>query len=148
MTKKKTRYSVKTVCLLAMCGVALFANAQEDKKKEQDLNRQMTLEREYDPSVQDASKVNTLPQVKEPEVRKIPIDYSDYTLAMDPAQQISVLPSGNIMTQMDYNKRRGYLRLGAGTYMNLNGDFGYHALSTATDQLSIAFSHRSANGNV
>lgn len=145
---KKTRYSVKTVCLLAMCGVALFANAQEDKKKEQDLNRQMTLEREYDPSVQDASKVNTLPQVKEPEVRKIPIDYSDYTLAMDPAQQISVLPSGNIMTQMDYNKRRGYLRLGAGTYMNLNGDFGYHALSTATDQLSIAFSHRSANGNV
>ena len=145
---KKTRYSVRIVCLLAAVGVSLFANAQEDKKKEQDLNRQMTLEREYDPSVQDASKVNTLPVVKEPEVRKIPIDYSDYTLAMDPEQQISVLPSGNILTQMDYNKRRGYLRFGAGTFLNLNGDFGYHALSTDRDQLSIAFSHRSANGNV
>ena len=145
---KKTRYSVRIVCLLAAVGVSLFANAQEDKKKEQDLNRQMTLEREYDPSVQDASKVNTLPVVKEPEVRKIPIDYSDYTLAMDPEQQISVLPSGNILTQMDYNKRRGYLRFGAGTFLNMNGDFGYHALSTDRDQLSIAFSHRSANGNV
>ena len=145
---KKTRYSVRIVCLLAAVGVSLFANAQEDKKKEQDLNRQLTLEREYDPSVQDANKVSTLPVVKEPEVRKIPIDYSDYTLAMDPEQQISVLPSGNILTQMDYNKRRGYLRLGAGTFMNLNGDFGYHALSTDRDQLSISFSHRSANGNV
>lgn len=145
---KKTRYSVRIVCLLAAVGVSLFANAQEDKKKEQDLNRQLTLEREYDPSVQDANKVSTLPVVKEPEVRKIPIDYSDYTLAMDPEQQISVLPSGSIMTDMAYNKRRGYLRFGAGTFMNLNGDFGYHALSTDRDQLSIAFSHRSANGNV
>ena len=98
---KKTRYSVRIVCLLAAVGVSLFANAQEDKKKEQDLNRQLTLEREYDPSVQDANKVSTLPVVKEPEVRKIPIDYSDYTLAMEPEQESSVLPSGNIMTQMD-----------------------------------------------
>ena len=42
---KKTRYSVRIVCLLAAVGVSLFANAQEDKKKEQDLNRQLTLER-------------------------------------------------------------------------------------------------------
>ena len=47
----------------------------------------MTLEREYDPSVQDASKVNTLPVVKEPEVRKIPIDYSNYTIAADPQKE-------------------------------------------------------------
>lgn len=68
---------------------------------------------------QDASKVNTLPVVKEPEVRKIPIDYSNYTIAADPQKEISLLPSGNIMTQMDYNKRRGYFNFGIGTYLNI-----------------------------
>ena len=96
--------------------------------------------------MQDASKVNTLPVVKEPEVRKIPIDYSNYTIAADPQKEISLLPSGNIMTQMDYNKRRGYFNFGMGTRMNINGDLGYHILSTEKDQLNLWYSHRSTNG--
>lgn len=96
----KTIYNVKALCVVALLGSAAAASAQEDVTKEKNLNREMTLEREYDPSVQDASKVNTLPVVKEPEVRKIPIDYSNYTIAADPQKEISLLPSGNIMTQM------------------------------------------------
>lgn len=142
----KTIYNVKALCVVALLGSAAAASAQEDVTKEKNLNREMTLEREYDPSVQDASKVNTLPVVKEPEVRKIPIDYSNYTIAADPQKEISLLPSGNIMTQMDYNKRRGYLNFGMGTRMNINGDLGYHILSTEKDQLNLWYSHRSTNG--
>lgn len=145
----KTIYNVKALCVVALLGsAAATASAQEDVTKEKNLNREMTLEREYDPSVQDASKVNTLPVVKEPEVRKIPIDYSNYTIAADPQKEISLLPSGNIMTQMDYNKRRGYFNFGVGTRMNINGDLGYHILSTEKDKLNIWYSHRSTNGNV
>ncbi|MDD2951842.1 MAG: TonB-dependent receptor [Parabacteroides sp.] len=142
----KTIYNVKALCVVALLGSAAAASAQEDVTKEKNLNREMTLEREYDPSVQDASKVNTLPVVKEPEVRKIPIDYSNYTIAADPRKEISLLPSGNIMTQMDYNKRRGYFNFGMGTRMNINGDLGYHILSTEKDKLNIWYSHRSTNG--
>ena len=142
----KTIYNVKALCVVALLGSAAAASAQEDVTKEKNLNREMTLEREYDPSVQDASKVNTLPVVKEPEVRKIPIDYSNYTIAADPQKEISLLPSGNIMTQMDYNKRRGYFNFGMGTRMNINGDLGYHILSTEKDQLNLWYSHRSTNG--
>lgn len=144
----KTIYNVKALCVVALLGSAAAASAQEDVTKEKNLNREMTLEREYDPSVQDASKVNTLPVVKEPEVRKIPIDYSNYTIAADPQKEISLLPSGNIMTQMDYNKRRGYFNFGVGTYLNINGDLGYHILSTEKDKLNIGYSHRSTNGKV
>ena len=144
----KTIYNKKALCILAMLGVISGVNAQEDKTKDKNLNRQMTLEREYDPSVQDANKVNTLPKVKEPVAKKMPISYSDFTYATDPEKEISLLPSGNIMTDIDYNKRRGYLNLAGGTYLNLNGDIGYHILSTKTDKLNIFFSHRSTNGNV
>lgn len=144
----KTIYNVKVLCLLGLLGTAATVNAQEDKKEKEQLNREMTLEREYDPSVQDANKVNTLPVVKEPVVRKIPINYASYTIPADPEKEISLLPSGNVMTDIKYNKRRGYFNFGAGTYLNLNGDLGYHILSTDKDKLNIWFSHRSTNGKV
>ena len=90
----KTIYNVKALCVVALLGSAAAASAQEDVTKEKNLNREMTLEREYDPSVQDASKVNTLPVVKEPEVRKIPIDYSNYMIAADPQKETRPPPPG------------------------------------------------------
>lgn len=144
----KTIYNVKALCVVALLGSAATMSAQEDTSKKQNLDREMTLEREYDPSVQDASKVNTLPVIKEPVVKKMPINYANFTLPADPAKEISLLPSGNIMTDIQYNKRRGYFNFGGGTYLNLNGDLGYHILSTDKDQLNIWFSHRSTNGKV
>ncbi|GKG76729.1 TonB-dependent receptor [Parabacteroides goldsteinii] len=144
----KTIYNVKALCVVALLGTTATMSAQEDTSKKQNLDREMTLEREYDPTVQDASKVNTLPVIKEPEVKKMPIDYANFTVAADPAKEISLLPSGNIMTDIQYNKRRGYFNFGGGTYLNLNGDLGYHILSTDKDQLNIWFSHRSTNGKV
>lgn len=143
----KTIYNVKALCVVALLGTTATMSAQEDTSKKQNLDREMTLEREYDPTVQDASKVNTLPVIKEPEVKKMPIDYAGFTIAADPQKEISLLPSGNIMTDIQYNKRRGYFNFG-GTYLNLNGDLGYHILSTDKDQLNIWFSHRSTNGKV
>ena len=48
----KTIYNVKALCVVALLGSAAAASAQEDVTKEKNLNREMTLEREYDPSVQ------------------------------------------------------------------------------------------------
>ena len=144
----KTIYNIKALCVMALLGSVATVSAQEDKSKEKDLNREMTLEREYDPSVQDANKVNTLPVIKEPAVKKMPIDYAFFNAPADPEKEISLLPSGSIMTDIQYNKRRGYFNFGAGTYLNLNGDIGYHILSTDKDKLNIWFSHRSTNGKV
>lgn len=142
----KTTYQ-KVLCVAVLLGSTAAVSAQEDADKKK-LDREMTLEREYAPTVQDANKVNTLPEIKEPTVTKRAIDYSSFTQSTDPEKQITILPSGNIMTDMAYNKRRGYLNLGAGMRMNFSGDFGYHILSTETDQLNFFLSHRSMNGNV
>ncbi|MDF9829456.1 TonB-dependent receptor [Parabacteroides sp. PF5-6] len=142
---KKINY-IKAITVVTLLFASLGVQAQQEETK--NLNREMTLEREYDPSVQDANKVNTLPEIKEPEVRKIPIDYAGITLPAFPTKEIWQLPSGNILTEMEYNKRRGYLNLAGGTYTNLNGDFGYHILNTDKDRLNIFFTHRSSNGKV
>ena len=134
-----------------LSGVSLSGFAQEvDNKNEQqqNLNREMTLEREYDPIVQDATKVNTLPVVREMNISKRPIVYSDYAVALIPDKEINILQAGTLMTDVDHVKRNGYLHLGGGMHLNMMGDFGYHLLNTDRSHLGINFSHRSMNGNV
>ncbi|MDR2809721.1 MAG: TonB-dependent receptor [Tannerellaceae bacterium] len=145
MTTMKTIYPKTALCILALSGFALPLAAQEEQS-ESTLNRELTLEREYNPSVQDANKVNTLPAVKEPVITKMPIDYAILSMPADPKREIGLLPADHILSDMTYNKRRGYANAGIGTYMNINGDIGYHILSTDKNQLNIYFSHRSTNG--
>ncbi|MDR2916537.1 MAG: TonB-dependent receptor [Tannerella sp.] len=142
-----------------LSGISLSGLAQESDKKneeaerekrerQQNLNREMTLEREYDPIVQDAAKVNTLPVVREMNISKRPITYSDYAVPMLPDKEMYVLPPGKLMTEVEHQKRNGYLHFGGGMLMNMMGDFGYHLLNTERDLLSVYFSHRSTNGKV
>ena len=122
--------------------------AENQNEQQQRLNREMTLERAYDPIVQDATKVNTLPPVREIDIIKRPIVYADYVMPVLPDKEMNVLPVGALMTDVPHSIRNGYLHLGAGMLMNFSGDFGYHLLNTPQDKLSFYFSHRSTNGNV
>jgi len=136
--------------IVCLSGFSLSAqntekNEEEDKRN---LTREMTLEREYDPIVQDAAKVNTLPLVKEMTVQKRPIVYSDYTISLFPEKQLNVLPDGTTPMDVLHSVRNGYLHASGGMFMNFVGDFGYHLLNNSNSKLGIWFSHRSANGNV
>ena len=122
----------------------IFVQAQQDER----LSREMTLEREYDPTIQDANKVNRLPEVKEPDITKRSIEYSPFTVPANPEKEIIVLPSGAIMTAIPVNNRRGYFHFGGGMYTNLSGDFGYHLLNDEQDKLNFYLSHRSTNGEL
>ncbi|MDR1524486.1 MAG: TonB-dependent receptor [Tannerella sp.] len=157
MVMRKIQMVMITAFLL---GMSMPGFAQEpDKNKEeaeneradrqQNLNREMTLEREYDPIVQDAVKINTLPVVREVNISKRPIVYSDYAVPVSTTgKEVNVLPAATFMTEVGHDKRNGYLHFAGGMLMNFNGDFGYHLLNTGRDKLGIFFSHRSTNGDV
>jgi hypothetical protein len=148
MNTNRIKLGVKSFCMLALTVASTQLHAQQDTATVKNVNREMTLEREYDPTVQDASKINTLPVVKEPEVRKMRINYANFTSAVEPTTELNLLGSGDLMTPIAFNNRRGYFNFGAGTYLNMNGDLGYHILSTEKDKLGIYFTHRSTNGDI
>jgi len=144
MRLRKIQMAATSVLLL---GISLTGFAQ-DENDQQNLNREMTLEREYDPIVQDAAKVTTLPPIREIAITKRPITYSDYSVPVLPEKEMNILPPGSLMTGVDHTKRDGFLHFGGGMSLNLMGDLGYHILNTSQDRLGLYFSHRSTNGNV
>lgn len=137
------------LCLAALLTASPFLEAQDEQTGPPlPLSRELTLEREYSPSVQDANKVNTLPEVKEPAATQIPIDYAFLDGPAEPGREAGSLPAGRFLADMSYNKRRGYLNLGLGSYWNINADAGYHILDNDKDRLNLFLAHRSTDGQV
>ena len=148
---RKIQVVMASILLMGVCMQGFAQESErtkEERERQQNLEREMTLEREYDPIVQDATKVTTLPAIREINITRRPITFSDYMSPMLPEKEMNTLPPGKLMTEILHTKRNGYLHFGGGMHVNLMGDFGYHLLNTDRDRLGVYFSHRSTNGNV
>lgn len=133
--------------LLCVCGYGLVgsANAQQDTT----LNRRVSVEREYTPVIQDASKINTVPAMQESAPLNTNVKYVTDTPALGfSSYPIQDTGSGDAATTVDFSKKRGYFIFGVGHNINLDGRAGYRILGTETDQLDIFASYNSANSDI
>ncbi|SHF59274.1 TonB-dependent receptor [Dysgonomonas macrotermitis] len=142
-----TSYKLIISAAIAICP-AIIANAQTSAKDTL-LNRQVSLEREYNPTIQDASKINSLPAVHQPLKKQYDIRFENAA----PTIKLSAYPigdtgSGSIRTKIEYPEQRGYLNFGAGMYSNLEGALGYRIVDSANDQFDLFGTHNSTNGKI
>jgi len=136
------------ISLLCFCMFPALSKAQTTSKDTAGLKRELILEREYNPSIRDASKINEIPLIKEPEVPKATIDFSTFALPYEIKPQIPVLQAHPYMTQWLPSQKRGYLYAGISSFISVDGDLGYQILNTEKDRLSWWASHRSSYGKV
>lgn len=121
------------------------AQAQDSDKN---LNREMLLEKDYVPTIMKASRINNLPEIREPQIRKPQVEYSNYALPLSLAPRLQVLDAVPLFTQVAESDKKGYANFGIATNINIDGDLGYQILNTPKNQLGIYLSHRSSNSDV
>ncbi|GHV20459.1 hypothetical protein FACS1894174_02350 [Bacteroidia bacterium] len=124
------------------------AFAQNSKPDSTALNRELTLEKEYTPTIRDASKIGALPELKDPEVPKTQVEFARFSVPYEIKPQLTTLPAGSFFTNVPYSKKRAYLKAGVSSFIDFDGDLGYQILNTEKDRLSIFGSSRISNGNV
>ncbi|OJV38188.1 MAG: hypothetical protein BGO33_05790 [Bacteroidia bacterium 43-41] len=112
------------------------------------LRRQMELEREFNPTLQDANKINSLPSVPQPTIKKANTGYSPWAGRTTPPLEIAIPKPTDIMTGIPFSLKKGYISLGAGNYANIDGALGYRLIENEKSDLSFNFLHNSSNGDV
>ncbi|MDD3899940.1 MAG: TonB-dependent receptor [Dysgonamonadaceae bacterium] len=110
------------------------------------LRRQLQLEREFNPTLQDANKIRTLPTLPVPEVKKANISYSNWGGRITPPLEIAIPVPSDIMTAIPFDKSKGYASLSAGNYANIDGALGFRIISNEKNDLRFDFNHYSTNG--
>ncbi|NDW10270.1 hypothetical protein [Dysgonomonas sp. 520] len=130
--------------LICLAG-SFSLSAQQDTT----ITRQVRVEREYTPVIQDASKINTLPAVQESAKPNTNVKYVTELPRIDFYNfPIKDMGSGSAATDIDFSKKRGYLTLGVGSNLNIDGRLGYRIVGTESDRLDAFVSYNSANSNV
>ena len=140
---------LKYILPIVLISAATVSLAQESQNEEsKPLQRELLLEREYNPDILDASKLFVTPELTLPSVLKSEVEYAGFVIPFQPSRSLSLLTPGEVNTAIKHSKKRGYLNLAGGNYLNFNGDFGYNIVEKPNDKLSIRYSHRSSNGKV
>ncbi len=131
-----------SIAVTAM-SAGLFGQTQDSL-----LRRQMELERDFNPTLLDADKINSLPTLREPTVQKANTNYSTWAGRVTPPIEIALSEPGDIMTEIPFSTQRGYLYFNAGNYANIDGALGYRLVDNDNHNLAFSFLHNSTNGNV
>lgn len=137
----------KSVLIFAVGLISVNAMAQRD---ESDVTRQVMLERDYNPTLNEATKITTEPNIFTPKVQS-----AGSVKFLDEAPQLKVeagrlgqVASGDIMTDVPFSQQRFYLNFGAGSHGILDGNIGVRAVDARNDKLDIFASYSSMSGNV
>ena len=126
-----------------LVSTGIFAQQQDSL-----LRRQMELEREFNPTLQDANKINSLPSVPQPTIKKANTDYSSWAGRTTPPLEIAIPKPSDLMTDIPFSLKKGYISLGAGNYTNIDGALGYRLIENEKSSLTFNFLHNSSNGEV
>lgn len=121
----------------------LFSQTQDSL-----LRRQLELERDFNPTLLDADKINALPALREPVVQKAKTNYSTWAGRTTPPLEIALPRPAGIMTEIPYSLKKGYLSFQAGNYANMDGAFGYRLVDQPKHNLAFSFTHHSTNGDI
>lgn len=139
--------NIVTATLIA--GSATAGLWAQKSVKDSTINRQVNVEREYTPTLQDASKINTLPAHYEPVKKQYEIKFEHTSPKLQiPTYSIADNGSGDIGTQIDYSKHRGYAILGGGSNFNFEGAAGYRIIDNTDNSLDLFGTHNSTSGNI
>jgi len=131
----KTLKYVSTFFLF-LIGSALSLQAQDTV-----INRSISVEREFRPVIHDAGKINTMPQVLEPNVVKSPASYSNFNLPLNAEYNIHILPAADLVIDKPLDANNGYARIGLGNYLNTLADFAYPFINTPDIRLDFSLNH-------
>ncbi|GHT21548.1 hypothetical protein AGMMS4957_10470 [Bacteroidia bacterium] len=117
---------------LLICSVRTAAQAQT---ADPNLNREMTLEKEYVPSVKDADKINNMPDVSAPSAPKVPLRFANYMSALDVPP--SLYPLKSLASAFGANDQLGYVSVGGSTLPDFLAEAGFQILRTPADRLNL-----------
>lgn len=141
----KTIQSILIATALLACVFPMQAQAQE-QAKDTTVNRTVVVEQEYAPDINDATKINVVPQVTPPTVSKKAVEYD---ARMVPAAQIPATTMQAYTGQETQPKAApGYVRLGYGNYGNLDAQANYLFSLSSRDRLNLKFGMDGMNGSL
>lgn len=119
-----------------------------NKAEAQNIDREVTIEKEYTPEVDAAVKKTGIPQAENPLVEKPVNEYSTWAVPLSGNPTSQPLLVSELKSEDSFNNQRGYANFGMGNNLNINADAGIRIINTKHNQLGVWYNHTSTGGHL
>ena len=114
----------------------------------QNIDREVTIEKEYTPEVDAAVKKTGIPQAENPLVEKPVNEYSTWAVPLSGNPTSQPLLVSELKSEESFINQRGYANFGMGNNLNINADAGIRIINTKRNQLGVWYNHTSTGGHL
>ena len=126
---------------LAVALMTVFAaNAQDN------LTKEIVVEKNYVPEEQKADKINEAPQLLKIRAEQSDLQYSTRSIAVDAGGEVRTMAPYGYKTKYDFGINRGYVDFSAGSFLNMRGDAGFRIVDNDATKLNLWLKHESSWG--
>ena len=144
---------VFNIALLSAFSIVSAQNASDSTNTasatDTTIKRNIEVVRDYTPVIKEAGKINTMPELKDVNTKKIEVDYKVWTSTYKP--KTDIIPSlYYALASQEENKysREGFLRLGGGNYKSFLGELYTPIYNSDVALFDFYLKHNSSFGNV
>ena len=144
---------VFNIALLSAFSIVSAQNASDSTNTasatDTTIKRNIEVVRDYTPVIKEAGKINTMPELKDVNTKKIEVDYKVWTSTYKP--KTDIIPSLDYaLASQEENKysREGFLRLGGGNYKSFLGELYTPIYNSDVALFDSYLKHNSSFGNV
>lgn len=144
---------VFNIALLSAFSIVSAQNASDStntaSSTDTTIKRNIEVVRDYTPVIKEAGKINTMPELKDVNTKKIEVDYKVWTSTYKP--KTDIIPSLDYaLASQEENKysREGFLRLGGGNYKSFLGELYTPIYNSDVALFDFYLKHNSSFGNV
>ena len=137
---------MKTNNLILFVIMALILNIPQIKA--QNIDREVTIEKEYTPEVDAAVKKTGVPEVENPLVEKPVSQYSSWAVPLSGTPTSQPILVSELSSQNSFDSQRGYAHFAMGNNLNINTDAGIRIINSKRNQLGVWYNHISTGGNL
>lgn len=144
---------VFNIALLSAFSIVSAQNASDSTNTasatDTTIKRNIEVVRDYTPVIKEAGKINTMPEFKDVNTKKIEVDYKVWTSTYKP--KTDIIPSLDYaLASQEENKysREGFLRLGGGNYKSFLGELYTPIYNSDVALFDFYLKHNSSFGNV
>lgn len=144
---------VFNIALLSAFSIVSAQNASDSTNTasatDTTIKRNIEVVRDYTPVIKEAGKINTMPELKDVNTKKIEVDYKVWTSTYKP--KTDIIPSLDYaLASQEENKysREGFLRLGGRNYKSFLGELYTPIYNSDVALFDFYLKHNSSFGNV
>lgn len=140
------QYKLNTFLAVATVLFAVSTSvAQQDSTK---LRKEVEVVKAYQPTVQEAKKINDIPQIKPEQTEAPTFDYSIFSKPVFTTFDPSPVAAAKMVGEPRPELKNGLLKLGVGNYQTPYGELFFNAKPSQKSNFGMHFAHLSSNGNL